>query len=83
MTPDQERWAEALAVERIHGDRAHVHVAERIGALAMSGDAAGVTRWRAIAERLDALGRSGTAKSIRSDGGRAGNRRCPGAPPGC
>lgn len=55
MTPDQERWAEALAIERLHGDRAPVWIAERIGELALAGDAAGVERFRQIAERLDEL----------------------------
>lgn len=57
MTPDQERWAEALAIERLHGDRAPVWIAERIGALALAGDAAGVERFREIAARLDQLRR--------------------------
>ena len=55
LTPEQERWAEALAVQRLQGQRAHVHVAERIGALALAGDAAGVQRWRDIAARLAEL----------------------------
>ena len=55
MTPDQERWAEALAIERQHGDRAPVFIAERIGALALVGDEAGVERFRQIAARLDEL----------------------------
>ncbi len=55
MTPDQERWAEALAIERLHGDRAPVWVAERIGALALAGDAAGVERFQQIAKRLGEL----------------------------
>ena len=55
MTPDQERWAEALAIERLHGDRAPVWIAERIGALALAGDAAGVERFRQIAEQLGEL----------------------------
>lgn len=42
-------------VNRIHGARAPLHVAERIGALALAGDMAGVERWREIAERLDQL----------------------------
>ena len=57
MTPDMERWAEALMVEKQHGDRAAAHVAERIGALALAGDAAGVQRWKEIAARLDQLQR--------------------------
>ncbi|WP_277968196.1 DUF6961 family protein [Sphingomonas echinoides] len=55
MTPDIERWAEALAAYRAHGERAHVHVAERIGTLATDGDQAGVDRWKQIAVRLDQL----------------------------
>jgi hypothetical protein len=55
VTPEQHIWACALAIERQHGARAAVFVAERIGALALQGDAAGVTRWKAIAARLDAL----------------------------
>ena len=55
MAPDQERWAEALAIERIHGDRAPLWVAERIGALALAGDVAGVERFNQIAKRLDEL----------------------------
>jgi hypothetical protein len=57
MTPEQERWAEALAVAEQHGDKMWVHVAERIGALAMEGDGAGVSRWRQIAAHLSELHR--------------------------
>ena len=57
MTPDEERWAEALAIERLHGDKAPVWVAERIGALALAGDTAGVARFKEIAARLVDLGR--------------------------
>lgn len=55
VTPDEERWAEALAVERIHGADAPRYVAERIGALALAGDQAGIDRWKEIASRLDQL----------------------------
>ena len=55
MTLDQERWAEALMVNRIHGARAPHHVADRIAALKYAGDTAGVARWREIALRLDQL----------------------------
>ncbi len=55
MTEDQERWAEALAVERQYGDKAPSHIATRIGELASAGDEAGVERWKAIATRLDQL----------------------------
>ncbi|HEV7290446.1 hypothetical protein [Sphingomonas sp.] len=46
MTPDQERWAEALAVERLHG------------ALALAGDSAGVARFRQIAAKLESIQRA-------------------------
>ncbi|RYD65563.1 MAG: hypothetical protein EOP58_07215 [Sphingomonadales bacterium] len=58
MTPDQERWAEALAVERLHGARAPVWIAERIGALALAGDTAGVARFRQIAAKLESIQRA-------------------------
>ncbi|WP_081611113.1 DUF6961 family protein [Sphingopyxis sp. MC1] len=52
MTPVQHIWACALAVERQYGPRAAIFVAERIGALALRGDTAGVETWKAIAARL-------------------------------
>ncbi|MBW4331380.1 hypothetical protein KY084_10905 [Stakelama sp. CBK3Z-3] len=57
MTPDEERWAEALATQRIHGESGPAFIAERIGALALEGDEAGVARWKEIAQRFDQLGR--------------------------
>lgn len=61
LTPDQERWAEALQIEKMHGDRASVFIVEQIGTLARVGDAAGVSRFREIAARLDQLFRGGSA----------------------
>lgn len=55
LSDEQQLWACALAIERQHGVRAPVFVAERIGALALAGDAAGVARWKAIAARIDQL----------------------------
>jgi hypothetical protein len=55
MTPEQERWAEALAIDRHYGGDAPRHVAGRIGALTLEGDLAGVARWRQIAARLDQM----------------------------
>lgn len=60
LTPDQERWAEAMMVRRLYADRAELHVAERIGALALLGDMGGVERWRDIAVHLDRLLRPGS-----------------------
>lgn len=54
---DRELWACALAVARRHGDQAPVYVADRIGALALADDSAGVDAWKAIAARLDLLRR--------------------------
>lgn len=59
---DRELWACALEVQRQHGKRAPIHVAERIGALVLAGDAAGVATWKAIAARLDQL-RAGQGSS--------------------
>lgn len=50
MTPVEERWAEALAIERQYGDGGPAYIAERLGALAIAGDEAGVARFRAIAD---------------------------------
>jgi hypothetical protein len=55
LSDEQHLWACALAVERQHRARAPVFVAERIGALALAGDAAGVARWTAIAARMGQL----------------------------
>lgn len=55
MTEDQERWAEALAVIKQHGDEAPIHVAVRVGEFARAGDQLGIDRWKAIAYRLDQL----------------------------
>jgi hypothetical protein len=38
MNPDQERWTEALAIERQHGAEALRFVVELIGMLAPPGD---------------------------------------------
>ena len=52
MTPEQERWAEALWVLNEHGPQAEAFVAKRIVDLANRFDIAGVERWEAIAHRL-------------------------------
>lgn len=55
ITAERELWACALLVEREQGDNAAIYIAERIGALALEGDAAGVARWKGIAEKLSLL----------------------------
>ncbi len=38
-----------------HGDRAPIHVAERLGVLGLAGGGEGVELWMAIARRMDQL----------------------------
>ncbi|OWK27979.1 DUF6961 family protein [Sphingomonas mucosissima] len=57
MTPEQERWAEALAIERMYGTEAAAWVANRIRALSVAGERAGVVRFQQIAMRLHQLRR--------------------------
>jgi hypothetical protein len=55
MLSDRELWACATLVEKEHGNRAALFVAERLGKLALKGDADGIQTWQAIARRLDEL----------------------------
>lgn len=55
LTDDEMRWAEALTIERIHGNDGPRWIAERIGVLATVGDVAGVDRFVEIARRYDRL----------------------------
>ncbi|MDT9598643.1 DUF6961 family protein [Sphingosinicella rhizophila] len=55
MISDRELWACANEVMHQHGADAALHVAERIGALVLAGDVAGVTAWKEVARRIDAL----------------------------
>ncbi|ARR52108.1 hypothetical protein HY78_00845 [Rhizorhabdus wittichii DC-6] len=55
MSPDEERLAEALAISRMYGEGAPAYVAERIGALALARDRAGVERFMTIAAKLDEI----------------------------
>ncbi|WP_442852476.1 DUF6961 family protein [Sphingomonas sp. PAMC 26605] len=57
LNEQRERWAEALAIEKTHGERARRWVAERIGDLALQGDSDGIARLRSIAALLDQLRR--------------------------
>jgi hypothetical protein len=54
-----ELWACAATVLRQHGERAPTFVAERLGALALAGDTAGVATWKVIAARLQELSAGG------------------------
>ncbi|QGP77780.1 DUF6961 family protein [Sphingobium sp. CAP-1] len=55
MTRDQELWGVAGMMLNRHGPDAPVKVAERLGALAMAGEAEGVAMWQEVARRLQAL----------------------------
>ncbi|WP_055818854.1 MULTISPECIES: DUF6961 family protein [unclassified Sphingomonas] len=59
MTADEERWSEALLALRLYGAATPAWIAERIGALALAGDEAGIARFKDMAARVDAL-RDGT-----------------------
>ena len=56
MIDDRELWACANEVLRQHGGQARMLVTERIRALALAGDGAGVATWQAIAGRIAQLG---------------------------
>ena len=60
MSPDEERWSEALTIERMYEEDAPAWIARRIGALALEGDFAGVIRFQAIAWRIAQLHRHAT-----------------------
>ena len=55
MLSDRELWACANEILRNHGEDAPLHVATRIGALAVAGDMPGVATWKEIARRIGAL----------------------------
>jgi hypothetical protein len=62
MTPEQERWAEAAMVQRLHGDGAQAHLAERIDDLLLKGDQAGVERWGEVGARVAELATPGAVQ---------------------
>ncbi|MCA1200143.1 hypothetical protein K9B35_19420 [Sphingomonas sp. R647] len=67
MTPDEERWAEAIAIERAQGADAERWIADRIASLVLAGDQAGVDRFIEIARRVDALrapGKDGQGRQL-------------------
>lgn len=55
MTEHHERWAEALAIERLYGKRAKAWVVERIVAFREAGDSKGMERFTILAVCLDRL----------------------------
>lgn len=58
MTHDQLLWGAVSMLMKQHGEHAPRKVAERIGALAVAGDMAGVALWKDIACRMDMMMRS-------------------------
>lgn len=58
MTHDQLLWGAVSMLMKQHGEHAPRKVAERIGALALEGDIAGVALWKDIACRMDMMMRS-------------------------
>jgi hypothetical protein len=55
LSPQRERWAETLEVERTHGNTAPAYITERVQEMAIARDKAGVARWMDIAARLGRL----------------------------
>ena len=55
VSSDHWRLAEALAIRKLYGTEGPRWIAERIGALALAGDNAGVERFREIAAAYEAL----------------------------
>lgn len=55
MLSEWELWACANQVLKTHGEKAPLHVAEQIGAMALAGDEAGIATWQAIAKRIAGL----------------------------
>lgn len=59
MTDEDVATGAAMMLLRQHGEQAPVRVAERIGELALAGDASGVELWQRIASRMDRILRPG------------------------
>lgn len=55
MLSEWELWACANQVLKTQGEKAALHVAEQIGALALAGDEDGIKTWQAIARRISEL----------------------------
>lgn len=55
MRPDEERWAEALQIEKMHGADARAWVEHRLASLRAAGDEAGVRRFCQISACLAKL----------------------------
>ena len=51
-------WVQASRILEDYGDRAPLHVAEKIGGCALAGDMDGIAAWKRLAHKLDALMRA-------------------------
>ena len=60
LRPDQERWAEALQVIKMHGDDAEAFCWNRINALV--GDPLGEARWRDIRRLVKQVREAGAGR---------------------
>lgn len=60
-----ELWACASTVLKAQGDKAALHVAEQIGALALKGDDEGIRTWQEIAKRIEQLQAGAEARATR------------------
>ena len=60
-----ELWACASEVLKTHGDKAPLHVAEQLGALALKGDEPGIKTWQEIARRIEQLQAGSDAPGLR------------------
>ena len=60
LTPEKERWAEALSLHMTYGRDAGQQVAERVSRPLAEEDMDGVARWLAIGMRVEQLANVGT-----------------------
>lgn len=55
LTRDQELWAMALWVERVHGSEGWFYIAQQQDRLLETGDLDGIAMWRSVGERFEKL----------------------------
>lgn len=55
MSRDHEIWSMALWVEKHHGEKGWLFIAQQRDRLLADGDHDGVALWRAVRERFEAL----------------------------
>jgi hypothetical protein len=62
MDADHENWAIACTLLTKHGNDTPLHIAARMGELAMVEDVDGIQRWKEIARCVEQLMRRGIAQ---------------------